>query len=138
MKTAGFFRELGPDPVEVYTESIHAQLAPRPLPDADRVVRYLRDGHGLIDVMGAESDALGSGRHIVGGASVLTDGEWLWRDDLRFYVETYHARLPEDFLAAIRANNYEIPELRVEDLRAAGKEAMRLLGYHRPPSPALH
>ncbi|MEV6799483.1 hypothetical protein AB0M91_14205 [Micromonospora rifamycinica] len=135
MKTAGFFRELGPDPVNVYTESIHDHLALHPLPDADRVVEYLRDGHGLIDVMGAELDALGSGQHLVGGASVMTDGEWLWRDDLQFYVATYHACLPEGFLAAIRANRYDVPELRVEDLRAAGKEAMQLLGYHRPPTP---
>ncbi|WP_433233370.1 hypothetical protein ACQP2H_15940 [Micromonospora sp. CA-248260] len=138
MKTAGFFRELGPDPVSVYTESIRTHLAPHPLPDADRVVQYLRDGHGLIDVMGAEMDVLGSGRHLVGGASVMTDGEWLWRDDLRFYVATYHARLPEGFLATIRASDYHVPELRVEDLRAAGKEAMQILGYHRPPTPSLH
>ncbi|MFC5941906.1 hypothetical protein ABUL04_16690 [Micromonospora harpali] len=138
MRTVGFFRELGPDPVEVYADSIHAHLAPEPLPDADRVTDYLRDGHGLIDVMGAELDVLGSGRHLVGGASVMTDGEWLWRDDLRFYVTTYHVRLPEDFLASIRANDYRVPQLRIEDLRAAGKEAMRLLGYHRPPAPSLH
>ncbi|MEV4725483.1 hypothetical protein [Micromonospora humida] len=135
MKTVGFFRELGPDPAEVYAESIRAHLGPSPLPDVEDVVRYLRDGHGLIDVMGAEVDVLGSDRHLVGGASVMTDGEWLWRDDLRFYVTTYHVRLPEDFLATIRRNSYHVPELPVEDLRAAGKEAMRLLGYHRPSPP---
>ncbi|WP_431913576.1 hypothetical protein [Micromonospora carbonacea] len=138
MKTVGFFRELGPDPVEVYAESIHAHLAPDPLPDTDRVTSYLRDGHELIDVMGAELDVLGSGRHLVGGASVMTDGEWIWRDDLRFYVATYHVRLPDDFLAYIRANDYHVPDLRIGDLRAAGKEAMRILGYHRPPAASLY
>ncbi|MEV0941339.1 hypothetical protein AB0I90_13300 [Micromonospora wenchangensis] len=137
MKTVGFFRELGPDPAEVYAESIRVHLDPGPLPDVEDVVCYLRDGHGLIDVMGAEADVLGSDRHLVGGASVLTDGEWLWRDDLRFYVTAYHVRLPEDFLATIRRNSYHVPYLPIEDLRAAGKEAMRLLGYHRSPPPQV-
>ncbi|MEU8377398.1 hypothetical protein AB0C22_30405 [Micromonospora sp. NPDC048894] len=136
MKRAGFFRELGPDPVEVYTESIRTHLAHEPLPDADLVI--LRDGHGLIDVMGAELDILGRGRHLVGGAAVLTDGEWLWRDDLRFYVATYHVRLPESFLAAIRMNSHHVPELRIKDLQTAGKEAMRILGYHRPLTRSVH
>lgn len=65
-------------------------------------------------------------------------GEWLWRDDLRFYLATYHLRLPESFLAAIRMNSYHVPELRIEDLRTAGKEAMRILGCHRPPTPSVH
>ncbi|WP_431894784.1 hypothetical protein [Micromonospora haikouensis] len=133
MRTVGFFRELGPDPVEVYAESIHAHLTPDPLPDTGRVTNYLRNGHGLIDVMGAELDVLGSGRHLVGGASVMTDGEWIWRDDLRFYVDTYPVRLSGDFLASIRASDYHVPDLRIEDLRAAGRKAMRILGYHRPP-----
>ncbi|WP_229402256.1 hypothetical protein [Micromonospora okii] len=138
MKTAGFFQELGPDPVEVYADSIHAHLASEPLPDIDRVIRYLQDGHGLIDVMGAEPDVLGSDRRLVGGASIMTDGEWIWRDDLEFYVTTYRVRLPDDFLASIRANGYQVPDLPIEDLRAAGKEAMRILGYHRPPAPSPH
>jgi hypothetical protein len=138
MRTVGFFRELGPEPVEVYADSIRAQLAPEPLSDSDRVTDYLRDGHDLIDVMGAEPDVLGSGRRLVGGASIMTDGEWIWRDDLRFYVATYHVRLPDDFLASIRAKGYQVPDLRVDDLRAAGKEAMRILGYHRPPAPSRH
>jgi hypothetical protein len=130
MKTAGFFRELGPEPVEVYAESIHAHLAPEPLPDIDRVLRYLQDGHDLIDVMGAEPDVLGSGQHLAGGASIMTDGEWIWREDLRFYVATYHVQLPDDFLASIRANDYQVPDLPIENLRAASKEAIRILGYH--------
>ncbi|SCG55493.1 hypothetical protein [Micromonospora halophytica] len=135
MKTVGFFRELGPEPVEVYAESIHDHLAASPLPDATLVTRYLRDGHGLIDVMGAERDVLGSGRFLVGGASVMTDGTWLWRDDLQFYLATYHVRLPEEFLALVRANDYQVPDLPIEELRAASKEAMRILGYHQAPFP---
>lgn len=83
-------------------------------------------------------DVLGSSRHLVGGRRVMTDGEWIWHDDLRFYVATYHVRLPGESLAAIRANAYHIPDLRIEGLRAAGREAMRILGYHRPPAVSLH
>lgn len=130
MKTVGFFRELGPDQTEVYVESIHAHLNAVPLPDAIGVEDYLRHGQGLIDVMGAEIDVLGSGRHLVGGASVLTDGEWLWRDDLRFYLATYHVRLPREFLKTVRGNDYRVPDLRADQLRLAGEEATRILGYH--------
>ncbi|MET7876175.1 hypothetical protein ACPXB1_12680 [Micromonospora sp. DT68] len=130
MKTVGFFRELGPSQTEVYVESIHPHVDSKPLPDALRVEDYLRHGHGLIDVMGAEIDVLGSGRHLIGGASVLTDGEWLWRDDLRFYLATYHVRLPTDFLQTVRSNDYRVPDLRGEQLRLAGEEAIRILGYH--------
>ena len=130
MKTVGFFRELGPNPADVYAESIHGCLGPKPLTDAAQVVEYLRHGHGLIDVMGAELDIFGSGRHLVGGASVLTDGEWLWRDDLRFYVANYGLRLPEEFIVRIRQHNYQVPALSSPALQSAGEEAFRLLGYN--------
>lgn len=130
MKTVGFFRELGPNQSEVYVESIHAHVHAEPLPDAVQVEDYLRNGHSLIDVMGAEIDVLGSGRHLVGGASVLTDGEWLWRDDLRFYLATYHLRLPTEFLKTVRGNDYRVPDLQGDQLRLAGEEATRILGYH--------
>ncbi|KOX11716.1 hypothetical protein ADK66_05825 [Micromonospora sp. NRRL B-16802] len=129
MKTVGFFRELDPNPTELYRESIHAHLSSKPLSDATQVEGYLRSGHGLIDVMGAEIDVLGSGRHLIGGASVLTDGEWLWRDDLRFYLATHHVHLPQDFLETAHGNDYRVPDLREDQLRLAGEEAMRILGY---------
>ncbi|RQX15792.1 hypothetical protein DDE19_17975 [Micromonospora ureilytica] len=130
MKTVGFFRELGPNQTEVYGESIHSHLDSEPLPDALQVDDYLRHGHGLIDVMGAEIDVLGSGRHLVGGASVLTDGEWLWRDDLRFYLAEYQVSLPAEFLETVRGNDYRVPDLRGDQLRLVGEEATRILGYH--------
>ncbi|MGC4816819.1 hypothetical protein [Micromonospora sp. DT63] len=130
MKTVGFFRELGPNQTEVYAESIHAHIHAESLPDAAQVEDYLRHGHGLIDVMGAEIDVLGSGRHLVGGASVLTDGEWLWRDDLRYYLATYRVQLPTEFLQTVRGNHYRVPDLREDQLRLAGEEATRILGYH--------
>ncbi|WP_192581016.1 hypothetical protein [Micromonospora noduli] len=81
-------------------------------------------------MMGAEIDVLGSGRHLVGGASVLTDGEWLWRDDLRYYLATYRVQLPTEFLETVRGNDYRVPELRGDQLRVVGEEATRILGYH--------
>ncbi|MFF0718248.1 MULTISPECIES: hypothetical protein [unclassified Micromonospora] len=129
MRTVGFFRELGPGATDVYAGSIEAHLGRQPLEDAPGVIDYLRHGHVLIDVMGAEVDVLGSGRHLVGGASVLTDGEWLWRDDLRFYVASYHLELPDEFLARIRRLQHQVPDLSTSELQAAGEEAFRRLGY---------
>lgn len=130
MKTAGFFRELEPNGPAVYGTSIRDHLGDdSPPPDLDQVVDYLRRGHGLIDVMGAETDVLGTGRHILGGASIMTDGEWLWREDLQFYVSTHHVRLPGEFLTRIRERRYEVPALPPDVLRVAGEEALRLLNY---------
>ncbi|SCE99611.1 hypothetical protein [Micromonospora mirobrigensis] len=136
MDTVGFFRELGPGQTEIYAESIQVHLGVGPLPDAAHVIQYLREGHTLIDVMGAERDVLGSDRYLVGGASIMTDGQWLWRDDLSFYLASYQVRLPQEFLDAVRANGYRVPELRIEELRRLSREAMRILGYHRPPAPS--
>lgn len=130
MKTVGFFQELNPKRPSVYQGNIADSVTTEALPDEKAVVSYLRGGCSLLDVMGAEEDVLGSGRHIVGGASLMTDGEWLWREDLQFYVTNYHLRLPDEFLAAIRRNNYRVPDVSVATLREVGEEALQLLGFH--------
>ncbi|MFF4992768.1 hypothetical protein ACFY19_36750 [Streptosporangium saharense] len=59
--------------------------------------------------MGAEEDVLGSDYRILGGYSVKTDGEWVWRDALWFYLNRYHIALPDEFINKVRAYNYEVP-----------------------------
>ncbi|MFE1770254.1 hypothetical protein [Streptomyces sp. NPDC059008] len=78
-------------------------------PDENRIVQYLRAGEELFSAMGTVSDVLGSDERILGGDSVLTDGEWIWRGDLWFYLSRYHVRLPDDFLSRVREHGYALP-----------------------------
>mgnify|MGYP004490329077 CR=1 FL=1 len=130
------FVELGqgfhPDP----ELRIRDHIAPDPLRDADRVVAYLRAGHGLIDMMDLEDDPLDPARQVMNGSSILTDGEWLWRYDFAYYVSRHRVVVPEEFLAVIRARHYIVPDVSVERLIALTPDAKRFafgLGGGVPP-----
>src|SRR3954464_4053302 len=109
VRTAGMFVELGqtrhPDPPQYIADHIGAE----PLEDADQVTQYLSNGYLLIDMMDVERDVLDPEQEILNGSSILTDGEWLWRQDLSYYVRRHHVALPPDLLAAIRERQYTIP-----------------------------
>ena len=49
----------------------------------------------VFDVMEATPDPRGADRRIAGGSSLLTDGYWVWRQDLAAYVEHFGVALPE-------------------------------------------
>jgi hypothetical protein len=42
-------------------------------------------------------------------AHLFTDGEYLWRVDLAYYVEKYHLQLPDDFLTHMKSRNWLPP-----------------------------
>jgi hypothetical protein len=33
----------------------------------------------------------------------MSDGDWVWRQDLAYFVERYRIRLPEEFLRHVRS-----------------------------------
>jgi hypothetical protein len=108
MKTVGFYRELDPKS-SFATGSIHDAVGEQARADEDRVVEYLESGYGIIDYTESGLDVLGSGAMNVGCSSVISDGEWIWRQDLAFYVRRYHLALPEEFLDHVRSNGYTVP-----------------------------
>ncbi|GAA2713105.1 MULTISPECIES: hypothetical protein [Streptomyces] len=85
--------------------------------DSAELADYLRAGHVLFASMGGVEDVLGSGEFVLGGGSLLTDGEWVWRGVLWFYVERYRFPLPEAFVAQVRAAGYRVPAVDAERLR---------------------
>ncbi len=90
--------------------------------EAEAVARYLRSGHGLIDVTETRPDVL-DGSPIHDSATVLGDGEWIWREDLAHYVTKYRLGLGTDFLRSV------IGEVRSSDesaLRDAMSEAFEV------------
>lgn len=102
MKIADFFQELWPLSFGEPIENLRDFLTSTPYEDSEKVTEYLLAEHEIYSFMGSSEDVLGSGRTILGGDSIYSDGEWLWRGDLWFYVRTYHVTLPAEFLAQVR------------------------------------
>ncbi len=127
MKTAGMFREFGSVKQAEPQESIFDHVSGEPLPDVDRVVAYLKGGHILIDFMDSAADVFDRSRQLLGGPTTLTDGDWLWRDDLAHYVRRHNVRLPDDFLRLIRERHYIVPDVDEAVLERATEEATRLM-----------
>ena len=109
VRTAGMFVELGqsrhPDPALSIADHVGAEA----LEDADLVTGYLDRGYLLIDMMDVERDVLDPGQELLNGSSIRTDGDWLWRQDLAYYVRRHHVALPPELLATIRERQYTVP-----------------------------
>jgi hypothetical protein len=107
--------------------SILDNVGREPLPDADRVVAYLRAGHGLIAMMDVQDDFFDRSQQVLSGSSVSTDGDWLWRDDLAHYVQRHNVTIPDEFLRLIRERHYIVPDVDEAVLDAAADEAEHLM-----------
>ncbi|MGW3859893.1 hypothetical protein ACWEDZ_00185 [Streptomyces sp. NPDC005047] len=123
LRTVGFFREQASSWGIEREQSIHDLVRPTGEADEEAIVRYLVSGADIFSEMGAELDILSADEFpIAGGASLKTDGTWVWRLDLPHYVDTYHVALPEDFLRTIRSRSYVVPQLDDEALFAVLEE----------------
>ncbi|MFD8749398.1 hypothetical protein ACFV0O_00200 [Kitasatospora sp. NPDC059577] len=111
--------------------SIRDAVRPVGEPDEMDLVAYLDAGHVLIDVMEAGHDVItgSTHRHSPGCSSLVTDGEWLWRQDFPHYVETHHVSLPDAFLEHVRGLNHRIPVVTVAQFAPHYDETMPLVGW---------
>ncbi|MFF0468298.1 hypothetical protein ACFYPX_12825 [Micromonospora zamorensis] len=130
LNAAGMFREFGPVRSAEPQESIFDSVADEELPDLTQVVGYLNSGHVLIDVMDVANDAFDSTRQVMNGSTVLTDGDWLWRKDLAYYVRRHRVVLPKGFLALIRERDYVVPSRGVPELTACSRQARDLMFWN--------
>jgi hypothetical protein len=129
MKLAGMFAELGRLRPPTPQRSILTSVAAAPLPDLDEVVSYLRSGHKLIAAMDVQDDVFDPADQILNGSSVLTDGEWLWRQDFAHYVGRHHVEVPADFLELIRRRGYAMPAVPDPTLDRCAAEAEQLVFF---------
>lgn len=109
MKILDFYQELWPKSTEASLGKIKDFVRDAPAPNEEDIVCYLIRGHEIFSVMGVSGDLLGSDYEILAGDSIMTDGEWIWRKSLWFYVSRYHISLPGEFTDKVRAYNYEVP-----------------------------
>ncbi|MEU8215607.1 hypothetical protein AB0C47_07545 [Micromonospora taraxaci] len=130
LKSAGMFREFGPVRSAEPQESIFGSVAAEELPDLTQVVSYLNSGHVLIDMMDVADDAFDPARQVMNGSTVMTDGDWLWRKDLAYYVQRHRVAVPEAFLALIRERDYVVPSRSVPELTACSRQARDLMFWN--------
>jgi hypothetical protein len=123
LRLVGFFKELGSG--EYYHASIRQSVQADPARGERLVIDYLEHGHVLIDVPETSTDVISGGRRIIGASSLLTDGTWLWRRDLPYYVGTYHLSLPEDFLQHLQNGEFKVPAMSGQELEKVGQESLR-------------
>ena len=71
-----------------------------------RVVGFLRSGTMIVRISGLDTDRLDPSRGEAVPLSTMTDGEWIWGDGLRYYVETHGIAPEPDFLAHMAAHEY--------------------------------
>lgn len=120
VRTVGFFTELAPGWGFPAEGSITDAVRDFGVADESRVVSYLRGGAWIWAEMGAERDVLDpEGPTLVSAGSLCTDGAWVWREDLSYYLATYHLALPDDFVTRVRELAYSppvVPESRLVEI----------------------
>ena len=100
MKVVGLFRELSRN-ANHSVASIHSESGRLEVSLVNAVLTYLRSGIPVLDFMEATIDPLDSTRSIPGGPSLVSDGEWVWRHDLPYFVERYRVGLPDKFIECV-------------------------------------
>lgn len=105
------------------TPSIRDNVGAGPLTEVDAVLNYLDAGHVLIDVMDIENDPFNPVQQLFNGSTMLTDGEWLWRQDYTYYIRYHDVVVPPDFLAAVPARAYVVPNVPEQRLLEIADEA---------------
>ncbi|RAM66396.1 hypothetical protein [Herbaspirillum rubrisubalbicans] len=88
MKVIGLFKEVIPDANQTAAglTDIAGKLSKF---EVISVLEYLKSGVVVFDVIGADRDPLNQSVVISGAASLISDGYWIWRLDLAYYVEKY-------------------------------------------------
>jgi hypothetical protein len=107
LRRVGFFREFAyGDP---NGPSLRAAVRPDPAPDEIPMAVYLYRAVVLAAVSGASDDVLDPAGGYAPPPHLMTDGVWLWPADLSYYVRRYHVRLPDEFVAHMRARAFRPP-----------------------------
>lgn len=97
MRAIGLMRELQVDALSDLP-SIHDLMGRLDPLLVEPVVEYLKNGEEVVDVMEYCPDPLDHTVGISGGSSLVTDGVYVWRYDLYYYVLRYRISLDDEFV----------------------------------------
>ena len=94
---------------------------------AHLICDYLDSGVTAIDIMEASQDPLSVSTFIPGGPSLVSDGTWVWRKDLSYFVRNYLVWLDEHFVSHVLHSGTSMPEVLVvskcSEIKRAYQEA---------------
>jgi hypothetical protein len=122
LRLVGFYKELGIREEVADSRSIQDVVSGEPLGDEGQVVGYLSSGVPVLDIMEGVNDVISRDFYVAAGSSILTDGVWVWRVDLPYYVGRYHLRLDEGFLSHVRDASYVVPQVSKMNLISIARE----------------
>lgn len=91
---------------------IEKQRSKTPHPDKDKIIDYLMSGEVVGESSMFDEEAK---KHV--GTTIRTDGVWRWDDVLRSEVHLKNFQIGEPFLNHMKENNWEVPELDLDDQR---------------------
>lgn len=74
-----------------------------PAEDAQAVVDYLVNAPIVVRTTALKRDAI-SGQDAVVPQSIRSDGEWVWSDEVAYYVEKYLVKPNDEFLAFVKSH----------------------------------
>jgi len=125
-KRVGFFRELYDNKSSL--PSLRDGVRSSAHSDAARIVSYLKAGVGLAGVGMYVGDVLNPAARFAVSPSLLTDGVWLWRADLPYYVATYHVELPDELIAHMSRNGWVVPAMTESEKSQLGRQLYHDMG----------
>ncbi len=110
----GFFREM--EHAKQDLPSVHERIGALDSAVKQALVDYLRAGAGVAMAPGLATDIVDPSAGSAGALGILTDGEWVWPNELAYYVERYDIALSDEFVAHARSNDWRVPEVPIERL----------------------
>jgi hypothetical protein len=125
MLTVGMFADLEPARPQAFHGSIQDAVRAEAGPDERNLIEYLKGGISLIDIMEATKDVISGDEYVTGGSSLLTDGTWVWREDLRYYVDRYHLELDPAFVQHAAESGFRIPPVERDQVIAIARKSAR-------------
>lgn len=107
VKTVGYYKEM--PHAGKSTDSILDFIRKGDSKLVNSICEYLESGVGFIISPGVVDDVINPERGAAGTASTYTDGTWFWPGDLAYYVRNYNLKLPDEFIATMKKNNWKVP-----------------------------
>lgn len=80
-----------------------------------KICNYLKSGTVIVACFGISKDIFDENK-ISGNQSLLTDGKYVWSDDLAYYVKEYGLQIDNDFLEYMKEKEW-VNKFSSEDLK---------------------
>ena len=125
MKAFGFFEDL-PHGLKGSGKLVAHRRDVVPCEARPCVASYLRNAYTVAATSAMADDGLNPERTRISPINLKTDGEFVWPEDLAYYVETYGLELPLDLLE--RTRSCTPPDLTPD--RVAAVRAWVMSGMH--------